>query len=137
MLFRSTDNCVVLTGTLADPYTGRTIAFRKTNPLAVQIDHVYPLSLAWDMGANEWSQQKRVDFANDQERNLLATSGSINRAKSDKGPAEWTKDVAPERRCAYVAAFLEVAEHWGLPITRDDADSIEHTAKGCTNGGTR
>lgn len=128
-----TDNCVVLTGSLADPYTGRTIAFRKTNPLAVQIDHLYPLSRAWDMGANEWSQQKRIDFANDQERNLLAVDGAANQSKGDSGPGEWLP-INKSYRCAYVAAFLDVARHWELPITRDDADSIKHTAKGCTGG---
>ncbi|WP_308113209.1 hypothetical protein [Curtobacterium flaccumfaciens] len=41
-----TRECVVLSGTLHDQYTGRTIAFERgnTSSLAVQIDHRVPLS---------------------------------------------------------------------------------------------
>lgn len=52
MTYRAgTHRCVVLTGHLADPYTGRSISFRKTEAGRVQIDHIYPLARAWDLGA--------------------------------------------------------------------------------------
>ncbi|WP_318244879.1 HNH endonuclease domain-containing protein [Microbacterium pullorum] len=44
--------CKILTGTLDDPYTGKTITFERgaaTNA-KVQIDHIIPLALAWDAG---------------------------------------------------------------------------------------
>jgi hypothetical protein len=47
----STGGCVVIAGTLADPYTGATIAFAKANASAVQIDHVVALSDAADRRA--------------------------------------------------------------------------------------
>src|SRR3954447_19857814 len=48
-----TRNCVVLTGTLADPYSGRSIAFQRGQGTSddVQIDHVVALSDAWQKGA--------------------------------------------------------------------------------------
>ena len=48
-----TRDCVVLTGTLDDPYTATTIAFERGNATssAVQIDHVVALSDAWQKGA--------------------------------------------------------------------------------------
>ena len=51
-----TRNCVVLTGSLADPYSGRTIAFQRGQGTseAVQIDHVVALSDAWQTGAQGW-----------------------------------------------------------------------------------
>jgi len=52
-------------GTLHDPYTGAVIPYSKTNAAAVQIDHVYPLARAFDMGAAGWSQERRTTFAND------------------------------------------------------------------------
>jgi hypothetical protein len=50
-----TNNCVVMTGTLADKYTGTTIAFTRGQDTGsdVQIDHVVPLSDAWQMGAQQ------------------------------------------------------------------------------------
>ena len=50
-----TRDCVVLTGTLNDPYTGKTIAFKRGQGTseAVQIDHVIALSDAWQKGAQQ------------------------------------------------------------------------------------
>lgn len=46
----------VATGTLHDPYTNTTIAFQRGAKVgeSVQIDHIVPLSYAWDMGAYGW-----------------------------------------------------------------------------------
>ena len=50
-----TNNCIVLTGTLHDPYTGTTIAFQRGQATSddVQIDHVVALSNAWQTGAHQ------------------------------------------------------------------------------------
>ncbi len=42
-----THGCVVVAGTLTDPYTGAVIPFTKARAAAVQIDHVVALSDAW------------------------------------------------------------------------------------------
>lgn len=134
---RPGSSCVVIRGTLDDPYTGDTINWTKTHASAVQVDHVYPLALAWDMGAVGWPAQRRVDFANDQRRNLLAVDARANESKGDQGPATWLP-INRTFRCSYVARFLEVAIAYELPITRSDAVSVRHTARGCRDsaGGT-
>ena len=65
------DSCTVVSGKLADPYTGKALTFAKAKANAIQIDHVIPLSLAWDSGADTWPIGKRATFANDP-ANLLA-----------------------------------------------------------------
>lgn len=53
--------CVVASGDLPDPYTGRVITFhrgQKTSS-AVQIDHVIALSNAWQTGAQNIPLQQR------------------------------------------------------------------------------
>ncbi len=47
--FRPGSACVVVSGTLEDPYSGRTIEFRRGEDTSddVQIDHVVALSDAW------------------------------------------------------------------------------------------
>ncbi|TWD81750.1 uncharacterized protein DUF1524 [Kribbella amoyensis] len=117
--YRERSKCVVVAGTLADPYTGRRIDFRKAAATAVQIDHLYPLARAWDMGASRWPQQRRVDFANDHTANLLAVDGPANASKGDNGPGEWLP-INRGYRCTYVLRYLQVARKYGLPITTDD-----------------
>jgi hypothetical protein len=89
------DDCHVLTGRLDDPYTGRQIIL-GTDRAAVQIDHVVPLSLAWQLGAAQWTHQQRVRFANDPV-NLAAVDGAANRQKSDSGPDSWLPPNKPYR----------------------------------------
>src|SRR6185312_4634472 len=47
----------VASGTLHDPYTNVTVAFVRGNHVgaSVQIDHIVPLALAWDLGARNWT----------------------------------------------------------------------------------
>jgi hypothetical protein len=85
-----TQNCVVLTGTLADKYTATTIEFvrgQKTS-MEVQIDHVIALNDAWQKGAQQLSADQRKELTNDPQ-NLMATDGPTNGAKGAKDAATW------------------------------------------------
>ena len=57
--------CVVLTGTLNDPYSGKTISFvgGQTTSDDVQIDHIVALSNAWQTGAQQLSAEQREQLA--------------------------------------------------------------------------
>ncbi|MDC9603219.1 DUF1524 domain-containing protein, partial [Pseudoalteromonas sp. GABNS16G] len=57
------------------PYSGKII----TNASETDADHVVPLNFAWRHGADKWSDDRRVQFANDP-RNILITSASHNRS---------------------------------------------------------
>lgn len=109
------NRCVVVAGQLREPYTGAQVTFRKADAIAVQIDHVVPLSLAWQLGAAQWPQGERVAFANDP-ANLLAVDGPANEQKSDSGPDAW---LPPNKayRCTYVIRFTRVATLYALRIT--------------------
>jgi hypothetical protein len=67
VLKADTGGCTVLSGTLQDAYSGKTINFVRgtTTSSAVQIDHIVALSNAWQTGAQQLSLDKRRDFAND------------------------------------------------------------------------
>ncbi|WP_328725467.1 HNH endonuclease family protein [Streptomyces sp. NBC_00259] len=116
--FRRGSDCVVVAMTLHDPYTGKTIEWRKKKAAEVQIDHVIPLSYSWQMGSSRWPESRRRQLANDA-LNLLPVQGRANSAKSDSGPASW---LPPDRgiRCAYAVRFAQVALKYDLPVT--DAD---------------
>ncbi len=123
--------CVVISGTFNDPYTGKTIQFQRGQgtSTAVQIDHVVPLSDAWQKGAQKWSSQKRLEFANDP-LNLLASDGPTNASKSDKDAATW---LPPNKdfRCDYVARQTQVKAKYKAWMTQAEHDAIAKTLKAC------
>ncbi|GAU67261.1 hypothetical protein SSP35_04_03460 [Streptomyces sp. NBRC 110611] len=116
--YRSGSACVVESMTLADPYTGKTIKWRKQKAAAVQIDHVVPLSYGWQMGAARWQESKRKQIANDP-LNLLPSDGPANASKGDAGPSSWLPPYE-RNRCAYSVRFAQVAVKYGLPVTAED-----------------
>ena len=111
------NTCVVIAGSLDDPYTGKTVVFAKARAGEVQIDHIFPLGLAWQMGAAQWPEDKRAELANDRD-NLLAVSGRPNEQKGDKGPSEWQPPKAFE--CTYAEKFIAVADEYHLSVTHAD-----------------
>ncbi|MBW0274596.1 deoxyribonuclease [Nocardia sp. MH4] len=122
--------CVVVEGVLTDPYTGADITFRKSDGGRVQIDHVYPLAAAWDMGAAGWPPAQRLRFANDLSVNLLATGATTNQSKGDDTPADWLPP-ARANHCFYAAKYLTVAVDYDLPITAADNAALHDIARGC------
>ncbi|MEN2741305.1 HNH endonuclease family protein [Microbacterium sp. X-17] len=127
---RRTD-CAVLTGTLSDPYTGRSIAFTRgvqTSAL-VQIDHVVALLDAWQTGAQGLSQETRVQLANDP-LELLAVDGATNQAKGAGDAATW---LPPNRgfRCEYAARQVAVKAKYGLWVTAAEGAALKGILAGC------
>lgn len=123
-LKENTHDCVVLTGTLHDPYSGTDISFQRgqgTSEL-VQIDHIVPLADAWQKGAQEWSPEKRRNFANDP-RNLLAVDGPLNQQKSAGDAATWLPP-SKEYRCTYAQKIIEVKATYGLWVTQTEHDAL-------------
>ena len=126
---RTRGRCIVVAGTLRDPYTGGTAAFTKADAAQVQVDHVYPLGLAWRHGAAGWPQQRRIEFANDL-ANLLATTAAANDSKSDQGPGEWM----PSNRgfwCAYAVRYIGVAARYRLSISAADRTALTSALATC------
>ncbi|MET8140204.1 HNH endonuclease family protein [Sphaerisporangium sp. NPDC005288] len=120
--YRRGSHCVVVAMKLRDPYTGRTIRWRKHDADRVQVDHVVPLSYEWRMGASRWSMAKRVRIANDP-LNLIPVYGPANEDKGGAGPASWLPPVR-KVRCAYVTRFAQVAVKYDLPVTRSDKSAM-------------
>jgi hypothetical protein len=126
---RAGSRCVVVAGVLHDPYTGQSIHFAKSHAAAVQIDHLVPLALAWDLGANTWPAARRTVFANDERLVLLAVSGAANDAKGDDGPGEW---MPPDRayRASYAERFIDVLAHYRLSVTAADKTALTAALRG-------
>lgn len=124
----------VATGTLIDPYTNAAIAFTRGEKTgaAVQIDHIVPLALAWDLGARNWPDEMRVRFANDP-ANLLAVAGAANQDKGDQEPAIWMPPNAAFH-CQYAMQFIAVLRGYALPIDAPSANVLRNAAATCPTG---
>ena len=133
--FRDGSTCVVVSGTLADPYTGAVLPFVRDDGTAdstsddIQIDHVVALAGAWRTGAQTWDEATRTAFANDP-MNLLAVDGAINQAKGDSDAAGWLPPAAAER-CPFVARQIAVKQRYGAWVTTTERDAMAAVLRTC------
>ncbi|MCG7278151.1 HNH endonuclease family protein [Corynebacterium imitans] len=108
---------------VAGPYTGEPIT-----PSDVELDHVLPLSAAWDLGAHAWDQSRREAFANDP-LNLVVVAAAANQQKSDQLPSEWMPSKRAQR-CAYAHRLADVARTYELPLPRADLREMRRACGG-------
>ena len=126
-----TRDCVVLSGTLIDPFSGETINFVRGNvsSMEVQIDHVVALSNAWQTGAFKLSIKERTAFANDP-LNLLAVKGRLNSQKGDGDAATWLPPLK-SYRCDYVSRQIAVKIKYRLWFTAPEKEAMVRILKSC------
>lgn len=120
------NGCRVEAGWLQDRYSGTAIYLPREK---IDIDHVVALSNAWQMGAAQWSDTTRRQFANDP-LNLVATTQHLNRQKGDSNAASW---LPPKNRCSYIARQAAVKHKYGLAITDSERDAMNRILQACPN----
>lgn len=120
--------CHVLTGDWLSVYDG----YRTDDPTELEIDHLVPLAEAWRSGADTWSRERRVAFANDlgHPGALVAVTAAMNRSKSDRDPAVWQP---PNRSawCAYATDWVTVKQRWHLAMDADELRAVRNMLAGC------
>lgn len=135
-LKRGTRGCVVTAGLLVDPYTGARVEYvRGSKSDGVDVDHVLPLSVAWDRGASGWSADRRRDFANDP-RGLVVTTAAANRSKGDRMPGAWSPKTA-RGRCLYAQRFTDMASTYDIPLTPTELITLRVLLTSCATTKSR
>jgi hypothetical protein len=127
--FKGSSDCTVQTGTLLDPYTGKTINFVLGNGALVDIDHVIALGNVAISGGMGLTAEKRESIANDPE-NLIAVDASANRAKGDKDAAAWLPPNA-SYQCTYVAKQVQVKSKYSLTVTPAEKAAMKKVLVTC------
>lgn len=130
--FRSdSPNCTVQSGILRDPFSGAAISFVRgvATSNEVQIDHIVPLSDAWQKGAQKLTADRRKEFANDP-LNLLAVKGSLNSQKKDGDAATWLPPLK-SYRCKYVARQIAVKAKYSLWVTAAEKTAMKTILAKC------
>lgn len=124
----------VIAGEWIDPYNGRRIVLDDLKDTrqaqAIQIDHIVPLKEAWISGARDWSQARRIGFANDL-KELTAVDGPTNASKSDGDPAAWRPKK--QYQCAYANRWIETKSSWNLTADPSEVTALEQMLAYCTN----
>lgn len=121
--------CSVVRGAWVDPYTARLFSSPPSPISELHMEHIVPLKWAWDRGANEWTKEKRVAFANDPQ-NLIPVEGSVNQSKGAKGPDAW-QPLNKLYRCEYNHRWLEVLEKYELTLTVKEFFAIRRELESC------
>lgn len=96
-----------------DPYSGQPLDHDSA-----EVDHIFPLSAAWDLGASSWTASERIRFANDPD-NLVLVSRTENQEKSDQLPSQWLPSDR-SARCWYVHKLFTLASDYELPLPEQD-----------------
>lgn len=111
--------CQIFIGEWIDEYSGEELY----SPSDIDIDHIFPLRLAWEFGAKDWPAAMRRKFTND-DANLAITASSINRGKGDSSPLDWLPKNE-KRRCQYISNFLHVASEYHIDLPREEVFELE------------
>jgi len=121
-------SCTLIGGSWKSAYDNITF----TSARSLDIDHMVPLSEAWQSGAYRWDSDTRERYANDlgYSRSLIAVSASTNRAKGDKDPYLW---MPPNRGywCQYVGDWIAIKYRWGLTIDPTEKRDLQTKVKSC------
>jgi hypothetical protein len=100
-------------------------------PDGMDADHTVALAEAWGSGARDWTQEKRIKYANDLSSpyTLNLITDTLNRgAKNDNDPFDWMPLV---NRCEYVRQWTSVKLAWGLTADGEEKMALHNRAIEC------
>jgi hypothetical protein len=126
--FKRNKGCNVSWGKWLAPYTN--LIIEKAS--ATDIDHMVPLGHAHFVGGMHWTKEQKRAFANDPE-NLLVTSPSANRSKSDRGPDEWMPQYKPYH-CTYLGKWVDIKFKYDLTFPDAELEYLISRSKECNLG---
>ncbi|MDI3422510.1 HNH endonuclease family protein [Streptomyces luteolus] len=124
---RRDEECRAVSGAWKSAYDDE----RFTDSTDLDIDHMVPLANAWRSGADDWTQTRREEFANDLTHpQLIAVSATSNRSKGDQGPDEW-QPPAKTYWCVYGRAWVSVKSTYELTVTEAEKRELDEMLDTC------
>ncbi|MFJ8212277.1 HNH endonuclease family protein [Streptomyces sp. NPDC096033] len=121
--------CVVVSGLLHDPYTGKELPYTYRRASQIETDHVVALGAAWRAGAYAWTPARRLEYANDLDV-LLAVDKQTNQDKGSRTADKWR----PPRRaywCEYARRYTGIKAKYGLSVTPPEKTALEELLGTC------
>ena len=108
----------VIGGYWVDAFTGEGLS----DPRQVQIDHVVPVSEAYQAGGYGWGKGDRLAFMNDPD-NLVVTSKNENQRKG-RLLAGGYLPPKKELRAGFLGRVVKVKDKYGLALTEEELASV-------------
>jgi hypothetical protein len=126
---KKASKCKLMGGKWLSSYDG--ISYTDSSKL--DIDHLVPLAEAWRSGAWAWTDQQRMEYANDLEDEwaLNAVTASANRSKGDKDISQW---LPKKNVCTYLAGWVIIKAKFELTVDIAEAKVITKYYKSCGLG---
>ncbi|RKT03675.1 uncharacterized protein DUF1524 [Streptomyces sp. 3211.6] len=121
--------CVVVSGVLHDPYTGKELPYSYRRASQIETDHVVALGAAWRAGAYAWTPARRLEYANDLDV-LLAVDKQANQDKGSSTADKWR----PPRRaywCEYARRYTGIKARYTLSVTPPEKTALEEMLGTC------
>lgn len=131
----------VKSGTLLEPYTGKTIHFQRgtsnkteggsasNRDGGIQIDHVVAYAEAYRSGLDKLDFQQRDAYYNDPDV-LLASQAEANNVKKDGTIAEW-EPSNQTFQCDYASLQIGIKAKYGLIVDKTEHDEMAEVLKTC------
>jgi hypothetical protein len=121
--------CKLTGGNWLSSYDG----VKYTDASKLDIDHLVPLAEAWRSGAWAWTDQQRMEYANDLEDEwaLNAVTASVNRSKGDKDISQW---LPKKNVCAYLGGWVTIKAKFELTVDIAEAKIINKYYQSCGLG---
>lgn len=118
-------HCEIREGNWNDPYSGDEFV----RAARLEIDHIIPPAYANAANGYQWSDEKRMQFANDP-LNLIPVSRDSHREKRDRGIGNWRPDEKTFH-CQYAAAWRDVSTKYDLDLFQRDRSRMNTILKDC------
>lgn len=134
--FRRQGRCPIdmVAGTWIDLYTNSEMVWTNlkdpAQAQALPLDHIVSLAEAWRDGADTWTADQRLQFANDP-INLQPTTAAINRDKTDHDPATWTPPKPGQ--CGYASRYITTKARYQLPIDQRKKSALKQMLRTCSS----
>lgn len=131
----------VKSGTLLEPYTGKTIHFQRgtsnkteggsasNRDGGIQIDHVVAYAEAYRSGLDKLDFQQRDAYYNDPDV-LLSSQAEANNVKKDGTIAEW-EPSNQTFQCDYASLQIGIKAKYGLIVDKAEHDKMADVLKTC------
>lgn len=131
----------VKSGTLMEPYTGKTIHFQRgqsnkteggsasNRDGGIQIDHVVAYAEAYRSGLDKLDFQQRDTYYNDPDV-LLASQAEANNVKKDGTIAEW-EPSNQAFQCDYASLQIGIKAKYGLMVDQKEHDKLAQVLASC------
>ncbi|MFC7307700.1 HNH endonuclease family protein [Streptomyces monticola] len=120
--------CVVISGKLQDPYTGKELPYYYRRASQIETDHIVALGAAWRAGAWAWTPQQRLNYANDLDV-LLAVDKQANTDKSSQTPDKWKPRQA--YWCEYARRWTGIKAKYKLTVTAPEKLALQDMLATC------